>query len=92
MRDQLVCRSIVRLKLKQKRLTYDKGQHGYQARYLYTVHPGGTVKTKKPSDAHGDCHLKDAKVDVTFDKGILSDDQTLDQWIIKPNSVNLPEI
>lgn len=37
---------------------------------------------------HGDITIeKDATVEVTFDKSILSDAQTFDQWTIKPASV-----
>ena len=52
---------------------------------------GGTVKvngTETAVDEHGDIAIAEgAEVEVTFDKGILSDAQTFDQWIITPKSV-----
>lgn len=52
---------------------------------------GGIAKVngKDPTiNDHGDITIeKDATVEVTFDKSILSDAQTFDQWTIKPASV-----
>lgn len=84
--DQLVCRSIVPIKVEAEKKPDDTKPATYTLSIL-----GGTVKVNGKEtavDEHGDIAIaKDAKVEVTFDKGILSDAQTFDQWIIKPNSV-----
>lgn len=84
--DQLVCRSIVPIKVEAEKKPDDTKPAVYTLSIL-----GGTVKVNGKEtavDEHGDIAIaKDAKVEVTFDKGILSDAQTFDQWIIKPNSV-----
>lgn len=84
--DQLVCRSIVTIKVEAEKKPDDTKPAVYTLSIL-----GGTVKVNGKEtavDEHGDIAIaKDAKVEVTFDKGILSDAQTFDQWIIKPNSV-----
>lgn len=84
--NQLVCRSIVPIKVEAEKKPDDTKPDVYTLSIL-----GGTVKVNGKEtavDEHGDIAIaKDAKVEVTFDKGILSDAQTFDQWIIKPNSV-----
>lgn len=84
--NQLVCRSIVPIKVEAEKKPDDTKPAVYTLSIL-----GGTVKVNGKEtavDEHGDIAIaKDAKVEVTFDKGILSDAQTFDQWIIKPNSV-----
>lgn len=84
--DQLVCRSIVPITVEAEKKPDDTKPAVYTLSIL-----GGTVKVNGKEtavDEHGDIAIaKDAKVEVTFDKGILSDAQTFDQWIIKPNSV-----
>lgn len=84
--DQLVCRSIVPITVEAEKKPDDTKPATYTLSIL-----GGTVKVNGKEtavDEHGDIAIaKDAKVEVTFDKGILSDAQTFDQWIIKPNSV-----
>lgn len=84
--DQLVCRSVVPITVEAEKKPDDTKPAVYTLSIL-----GGTVKVNGKEtavDEHGDIAIaKDAKVEVTFDKGILSDAQTFDQWIIKPNSV-----
>lgn len=84
--NQLVCRSVVPIKVEAEKKPDDTKPAVYTLSIL-----GGTVKVNGKEtavDEHGDIAIaKDAKVEVTFDKGILSDAQTFDQWIIKPNSV-----
>lgn len=90
--DQLVCRSIVPIKVEAEKKPDDTKDNTDTKPATYTLSIlGGTVKVNGKEtavDEHGDIAIaKDAKVEVTFDKGILSDAQTFDQWIIKPNSV-----
>lgn len=90
--DQLVCRSIVPIKVEAEKKPDDTKDNTDTKPAVYTLSIlGGTVKVNGKEtavDEHGDIAIaKDAKVEVTFDKGILSDAQTFDQWIIKPNSV-----
>lgn len=84
--DQLVCQSVVPITVEAEKKPDDTKPAVYTLSIL-----GGTVKVNGKEtavDEHGDIAIaKDAKVEVTFDKGILSDAQTFDQWIIKPNSV-----
>lgn len=84
--DQLVCQSVVPITVEAEKKPDDTKPATYTLSIL-----GGTVKVNGKEtavDEHGDIAIaKDAKVEVTFDKGILSDAQTFDQWIIKPNSV-----
>ena len=90
--NQLVCRSIVPIKVEAEKKPDDTKDNTDTKPATYTLSIlGGTVKVNGKEtavDEHGDIAIaKDAKVEVTFDKGILSDAQTFDQWIIKPNSV-----
>lgn len=90
--DQLVCQSIVPIKVEAEKKPDDTKDNTDTKPATYTLSIlGGTVKVNGKEtavDEHGDIAIaKDAKVEVTFDKGILSDAQTFDQWIIKPNSV-----
>lgn len=90
--DQLVCRSIVPITVEAEKKPDDTKDNTDTKPATYTLSIlGGTVKVNGKEtavDEHGDIAIaKDAKVEVTFDKGILSDAQTFDQWIIKPNSV-----
>lgn len=90
--DQLVCRSIVPITVEAEKKPDDTKDNTDTKPAVYTLSIlGGTVKVNGKEtavDEHGDIAIaKDAKVEVTFDKGILSDAQTFDQWIIKPNSV-----
>lgn len=84
--DQLVCQSVVPITVEAEKKPDDTKPATYTLSIL-----GGTVKVNGKEtavDEHGDIAIaKDAKVEVTFDKGILSDAQTFDQWIIKPDSV-----
>lgn len=90
--NQLVCRSIVPITVEAEKKPDDTKDNTDTKPATYTLSIlGGTVKVNGKEtavDEHGDIAIaKDAKVEVTFDKGILSDAQTFDQWIIKPNSV-----
>lgn len=90
--DQLFCRSIVPITVEAEKKPDDTKDNTDTKPATYTLSIlGGTVKVNGKEtavDEHGDIAIaKDAKVEVTFDKGILSDAQTFDQWIIKPNSV-----
>ena len=90
--DQLVCQSVVPIKVEAEKKPDDTKDNTDTKPATYTLSIlGGTVKVNGKEtavDEHGDIAIaKDAKVEVTFDKGILSDAQTFDQWIIKPNSV-----
>lgn len=74
----------------QIKWSYNVPQKEEKVTYTLSILGGiAKVNGKDPTiNDHGDITIeKDATVEVTFDKSILSDAQTFDQWTIKPTSV-----
>lgn len=74
----------------QIKWSYNVPQKEEKVTYTLSILGGiAKVNGKDPTiNDHGDITIeKDATVEVTFDKSILSDAQTFDQWTIKPASV-----